>query len=44
VRSKEEILENFRVSNDAYWSKRLLLEVLCDIRDSLVVGRRARKK
>ena len=43
MRSKEEILENFRVSNDAYWSKRLLLEVLCDIRDELAKKEETKK-
>jgi len=43
VRSKEEILENFRITNDDYWFKRLLLEVLCDIRDELAKKEETKK-
>ena len=43
MRSKEEILENFRTNNDDYWTFRLLLEVLCDIRDELAKKEETKK-
>ncbi len=39
MRTKEEILENFRQDNSEYWFRRFLLEVLCDIRDELKRGK-----
>ena len=36
MRSKEEILEQYRKKSDDYAFRSLLLEVLCDIRDELV--------